>query len=137
MFFWDTFKRLLTVQVDNFFVYSILTSRRCRRPCRKSLRIRADNVFECWKEIPLADLVHGIYLQSNGAQISTLERIVNLPHKAAIKLCQKLRACCSSWLNRNPIVIGRNGLNYVVQIDESQLHHRQRVSICQSYQFLI
>ena len=98
--------------------------------CRKTLRIRSDTVFECWKEIPLANLVHGIYLWSHGAQVSTLERIFNSPHKAAIKLCQKVRACCSSWFNRNPLVIGRNGLNYVVQIDESQFHHRQRVSIC-------
>ena len=65
-----------------------------------------------------------------GAQLSTLERIVNLPHKAAIKLCQKLRTCCSSWWNRNPTVIGGNGLNYFPQIDESQLHYRQRVNIC-------
>ena len=102
----------------------MLTSRRCSRPCRKTLRICPDTVFECWKEIPLADLVHGISLWSNGAQVSTLERIVNLPHKAAIKLCETLRACCSSWLNRNPIVIGGNSLNYVAQVDESQLHHR-------------
>ena len=98
--------------------------------CRKTLRIRSDTVFECWKEIPLANLVHGIYLWSHGAQVSTLERIVNSPHKAAIKLCQKVRACCSSWFNRNPLVIGRNGLNYVVQIEEFQFHHSQRVSIC-------
>ena len=85
-------------------------------------------MFECWKEIPLADLV----MVSTYGQMAhtTLERIVNLPHKAAIKLCQKLRACYSSWLNRKPIVNGGNGLNYVVQIDKSQLYHRQRVSIC-------
>ena len=76
---------------DIIFVSTILTSRGCKRPCRKTLRIRADTVFECWKEIPLADLVHGIYLWSNSAQVSALERIVNLPHKASIKLCQKLR----------------------------------------------
>ena len=90
-------------------------------PCRKTLRIRVDTVFKCWKEIPLADVARGIYLWSHGAQVSILEQIVNLPHKAAIKLWQKLRACYSSWLNRNPIVIGGNDLNYVVQIDESHI----------------
>ena len=73
----------------------------------------------------MADLIHGIYLWAHGAQVSALERIVNLPHKVAIKLSQKLRACCASWLHRNPIVIGGQGQNYVVQIDESQFHHRQ------------
>ena len=91
--------------------------------------IRADTFFECWQEMPLAHLIHGIYLWSHGAQISHLERYVNLPRKAAIKLCQKLRACCSSWLTRNPITMGGNGANYVVQIDACQFHHLQRVSM--------
>ena len=60
---------------------------------RKTLRIRADTAFECLNEIPLADPVHGNYLWSHGAKGSTLERIINVPHKTAIKLCQKLRAC--------------------------------------------
>ena len=93
------------------------------------MQIRADTFCECWKKIPLAHLIHGIYLWSHGAQVSHLGRYVNLPRKVAIKLCQKLRACCSFWLARNPITIGRNGANYVVQINESQFHHRQRVSM--------
>ena len=85
----------------------------------ETLIICADTVFERWREVPLADLFHSIYLWSHGIQLSTLEQIVDLPHKAAIKLCQKLRACCSSCLNRKPIFIGGNGLNYVIQIYES------------------
>ena len=93
------------------------------------MRIRDDTFFECWQDIPLAHLIHGIYLWSHGAQVSQLERYVNLPRKVAIKLYQKLRACCSSWLTSNPITIGGNGASYLVQIDESQFHHRQRVSM--------
>ena len=58
---------------DKVIISSILTSRRCRRPSRKTLRIRADTIFECWKEILLVDLVHGIYLWSHDTQVSTLE----------------------------------------------------------------
>ena len=74
-------------------------------------------------------LIHGIYLWSHGAQVFHLERYVNLPRKVSIKLCQKLRACCSSWLSRNPITLGGNGANYIVQNDESQFHHQQQVSM--------
>ena len=87
----------------------------------KTLRIHEDTVFESWKEILLVDLVHGIYLWSYGAQVSDLERIVNLPLKAAIKLYLKQRACCCSWLNRNPTAIGGNGLNYVVQMSPNSI----------------
>ena len=93
------------------------------------MQIRADTFFECWQKIPLAHSIHVIYLWSHGAQVSHLERYVHLLRKVAIKLCQKLRACCSSWLTRNLITIGGNGANYVVQIDESQFHHWQRVSM--------
>ena len=93
------------------------------------MRIRADTFFKCWQEIPLAHLIHGRYLWSHGAQVSQLERYVNLSRKAAKELCQKLRTCCSSWLTRNLITLGGNGANHVVVIDESQFHHRQRVSI--------
>ena len=103
--------------------------RRYRRPCRKTMRIRAATFFEYWQEIPLAHLIHGIYLWSHGAQVSHLERYVILPRKVAIKSYQKLRACCSSWLTRNPITIGGNGANYIDQIDKSQFHHWQRVSM--------
>ena len=34
------------------------------------MRIRADIFFECWQEIPLAHLIHGIYLWSQCAQVS-------------------------------------------------------------------
>ena len=59
----------------------------------------------------------------------SIERYVNLPRKVGIKLCQKLRASCRSWFTRNPVTIGGNGANYIVQIDESQFHHWQRVSM--------
>ena len=100
------------------------------------MHICADTFFECWQQIPLVYLIHGIYLWSHGAQVLHLERqvlhlerYVNLPKKVSIKLCQKLRAWCSSWLTRNPITFGRNGANYVVQTDESQFHHQQQVSM--------
>ena len=89
------------------------------------MQICANTFFECWQEIPLAHLKRGIYLWFHGSQVLHLERYVNLPGKVAIKLYQKLRACCSSWLTRNPITLGGNGTNYVVQIDKSQFHHRQ------------
>ena len=108
---------------------NLFSFRQCRRSCRKTMRIRADTFFECWQEITLAHLIHGIYLWSHGILVSHLERHVNLTRKVAMKLCQKLRACCSSWLTRNPITIGGNGVNYVVQIEEPQFHHRQRVSM--------
>ena len=57
------------------------------------MRIRADTFFESWQKIPLAHLLHGIYLWSHGAQVSHLERYVKVPSKVAIKLCPKLRAC--------------------------------------------
>ena len=89
------------------------------------MRIRAETFFECWQEISLAHLIHGINLWSHGAQVSHLERHVNLPRKVAIKLCQKLRACYNSWLTRNFITIGGNGANYVVRINGYQFHHQQ------------
>ena len=89
--------------------------------------MRADTIFEYWRKTLLADLVHSIYLWAQGAQIAHVVRITNLTRKTTIKLFQKLRNCCSSWLLRNTIAIG-HGLNYVVQIDESQFHHRQRVN---------
>ena len=73
------------------------------------MHICADTFFECWQQIPLVYLIHGIYLWSHGAQVLHIERYVNLPKKVSIKLCQKLRAWCSSWLTRNPITFGRNG----------------------------
>ena len=98
---------MLTYGNDREYIYNL---RRCRRPCRKTMRVCADTFFECWQEIPLVHLIHGIYLWSHGAQVSQhLERYVNLPRRVAIKLYRKLRACCSSWLTRNTIKIGGNG----------------------------
>ena len=98
---------MLTYGNDREYIYNL---RRCRRPCRKTMRVCADTFFECWQEIPLVHLIHGIYLWSHGAQVSQhLERYVNLPRRVAIKLYRKLRACCSSWLTRNTIAIGGNG----------------------------
>ena len=109
--------------------YNLFLFRRCRWPYRETMRIRADTFFECWQEIPFAHLIHGLCVWSHGPQVSQLEKYFNLPRKVAIKLCQTSRACCSSWLSRNPMIIGGNGANDVVQIDEFQFHHRQRVSM--------
>ena len=70
--------------------------------------------------------VHSIYLWAQGAQVAHVVRITNVTRKARTKLFQKLHSCCSSWLLRDPIAIGGHGLNYIVEIDECQLHQRQR-----------
>ena len=64
--------------------------------------------YQCLSFFTQCPYIYGIYLWFQGAQESHLEKNVNLPKKVAIKLCQKLRACCSYWLNRNPITMGGN-----------------------------
>lgn len=86
-------------------------------------------MFETWQEMSLADLIHSIYSWSQACSGKDIEKITKLPHDVVIKIGQLVRSCCSQALIRNPISIGGNGANYVVQIDESQFHHRQRVSI--------
>ena len=86
-------------------------------------KVRADTIFECWQETPLAELVHSIYMWAQGPQVLHVVRITNLTRKASIKFFQKLHNCCSSWLLRNPVAIGCHRLNYVVEIDESQFHY--------------
>eukprot|EP00111_Clytia_hemisphaerica_P012262 TCONS_00036000-protein len=39
---------------------------------------------------------------------------------------QILRQVCRNSLGRNPIRLGGGGFNFVVQVDETQAHHRQR-----------
>ena len=54
-----------------------------------------------------------------------------------MKLLRKLRHICALKLQRNPIRVGGghapNFVIPVVQIDESQMHHRQRVMFTKSY----
>ena len=95
------------------------------RPCRKTLRLRVDTFFEAWRYVDLGRLTHAIYLWSIkliGVQIS---QATGINEKNISSLRQKLRACCTAALARNPIAITGGG-GFVVQIDESMFHHRQR-----------
>jgi len=74
----------------------------------------------------LSDLIYAVYLWSRKCKGVEVERLTSLPHDVVVKLGQRIRSCCSQAFIRNPIAIGGNGANYVVQIDESQFHHRQR-----------
>lgn len=102
--------------------------RRCPRPCRATLRLRSGTFFEPWKEMTLPDLIYGLHLWSVGCKAKDIKQLTLLPHDVVTKLCQRLRDCCTTHLQRNPVQVGGNGANFVVQIDETQMHHRQRVS---------
>ncbi|XP_066936947.1 uncharacterized protein [Clytia hemisphaerica] len=99
---------------------------RCNRPCRRCLRLRNGTIFESWTHISLSDLFLIIFLWSNNVSMTKITNIVGIPKKTVIKMLQLLRQVCTNDLARNPVAIGGGGANFVVQIDESQFHHRQR-----------
>ena len=98
------------------------------RPCHKVLRIREGTVLEPWQEVTLSDLIFVIYLCSHGLRVVDVQRITSISKRNLIKLFQRLRESCSNQLLRNPATLGGNNQNLVVQIDESQMHHIQRVN---------
>ena len=112
IFFWDNFKRLLTVQF--YRVIKILY------PLSQLLGDVRDLAGKLWKFVYVLYLNIGkkfhwlilfmlSTLWSHGVQVSTLERITTWN---SYKTLPKLIARCSSWLNRNPIIVGGNGLNW-------------------------
>ena len=62
---------LIKLSIRDYFFYL----RRCSRPCRKVLRIRAGTVFEPWQEVTLSDLIFAIYLWSHGLRVADVQRI--------------------------------------------------------------
>ena len=93
-------------------------------------RLREGTIFETWYAPSLATLTHALYLWSNGLFAFQASNLLDLDYEhVVIKLYQKLREVCGTFLHNNPIVLGGNGAAQVVQADESMLHHRQRVSL--------
>ena len=96
-------------------------------PCRSTARIRHGTIFEQWQRISLSSLFFAIHLWANKISYVGIHRITGIPKRTTIRLCQVLRECFTNALGRNPIRVGGNGQNFVVQIDETQVHHRQQV----------
>ena len=103
------------------------------RPCRRTLSVRSGTIFESWRRFSLEDLFKAIYLWANKLNVTEIQRLTGLPKKAVIKMGQILRQVCRNSLGRNPIRLGGGGFNFVVQVDETQAHHRQRVKILISF----
>lgn len=117
----------MSIKVYYSFVLYCFFNRRCSRPCRFTIRIRDETIFAQWQRISLPNLFFALYLWANKINCVGIQRLLGISKRTAINLSQILRECCTNSLRRNPIQIGGNGQNFVVQIDESQLHHRQRV----------
>eukprot|EP00111_Clytia_hemisphaerica_P000098 TCONS_00000225-protein len=100
---------------------------RCNRPCRKTLTLRHGTIFANWHRTSISDLFFMIYLWSKKISCAKVTDIVGVKKDHVIAMFQLLREVCSNDLQRNPIRIGGGGANFVVQIDESQFHHRRRV----------
>lgn len=109
-------------------LYNFIFYRRCGRPCRRKERIRDGTIFEEWSRVPLPKLFLLIFFWSNKIQVVFARQFTNLSKNVIIRMYQLLRAVCSRDLQRNPIQIGGGGQNFVVQVDESMIRHRQRVS---------
>ena len=93
--------------------------------CRSSLSIRNCTFFEEWTRTPFAELLHAISKWSSGTTAKNIAEETGLGYKMVLKLCKKLRQRCSNKMLRDPVEVGGNPL-FVVQIDESQFHHKQR-----------
>lgn len=52
--------------------------------------IHADTVFECCKEIPFTNLIHGLYLFPHGTQIFHVESLCYFPKRTAPGLLEIL-----------------------------------------------
>uniref|UniRef100_A0A7M5VCQ3 ISXO2-like transposase domain-containing protein n=1 Tax=Clytia hemisphaerica TaxID=252671 RepID=A0A7M5VCQ3_9CNID len=100
--------------------------RRCNRPCRKTLRLREGTIFSNWRRVSLSNLFFIMYLWSEKISCARTTAIVNVKKDHVIAMYQLLREVCMYYLQRNPIRVGGGGAHFVVQIDESQFHHRQR-----------
>ena len=98
---------------------------RCGLPCRKTEGMRKGTFFQPWKA-RLGDIICAMHLWSSNNTATIIQTESGLSRKVTLSLCQKLRLCCTNHLARNPINIGGMAANYVVQIDESMFHHRQR-----------
>ncbi|XP_066923367.1 uncharacterized protein [Clytia hemisphaerica] len=97
---------------------------RCPRPCQRTLSLRDGSFFAQWPKIRLGRLFMVIYYWSNNIGVTKIETMTDLPLKTVLAVCQSLRTVCGNHLQRNPIVVGGGG--FVVQIDETMMHHRQR-----------
>eukprot|EP00111_Clytia_hemisphaerica_P022721 TCONS_00066845-protein len=90
------------------------------------MRIREGTIFHDWTRVSLPDLFFVIYLWASKISMTKTTNIVGILKEHVIKMFQKLRGICTRELQRNPITLGGGGINFVVQIDESQFQHAQR-----------
>ena len=99
---------------------------RCdNRRCRKRLSVRADTFFQPWSSVNLGLLMMAIHKWTLGTTATVISGDTAIPYRHVLRLCQKLRECCTNKLRRNPITVGGNN-QVAVQVDESMFHHKQR-----------
>ena len=110
---------------DNQFFDNV--SWQCGRPCRKKNNIRAGTFFENWKNVKLGVLIRIIFKWTLGPTAKMVAIELSLDRRLVERMFSLLRDCCTHKLQRNPITIGT--ANFVVQIDESMFHHKQRAHV--------
>lgn len=83
----------------------------------KSIRCES---FLCQFNIDLRKFIHFIYLYSKERLQKQIIEDVGVGKTLCGKICEKLRANCTAFLTRNPIIIGGPGV--IINIDESKFN---------------
>ena len=101
---------------------------RCARPCRKNTCIR-DGTFlaQLQRNLKLGIFIRIVFKWTLGPTAISVANELSIDRRVVERLFALLRDCCTSKLRRNPINVGT--ANFVVQIDESMFHHKQRAHV--------